>query len=174
MNTFWKDVRYSARVLLKNPGFTLVAVFVTALGIGANTAIFSGVNAVLLRPLPFEHSERLVQAMRVNTRKGTTTSSHSFPNFADERAQTTDAFEALAAYTDMDAALTGTGAPERVSGVSASADLFRVLGVGARLGRVFAPDHEQPRGAPVVVITTGMWQRRFGSDPEGLGRQITL
>jgi putative ABC transport system permease protein len=174
MNTFWKDVRYSVRVLLKNPGFTLVAVFVTALGIGANTAIFSVVNAVLLRPLPFEHSERLVQAMRVNVKKGTTTSSHSFPNFADERAQTADAFDALAAYTDMDAALTGTGAPERVSGVAASADLFRVLGTGARLGRLFAPDDERAGGSPVVVITSGMWQRRFGADPEVVGRQITL
>jgi putative ABC transport system permease protein len=173
MGTLLKDIRYAARVLGKSPGFTLVAVLVTALGIGANTAIFSVVNAVLLRPLPFEHSERLVQAMRVNAKKGTTTTSHSFPNFADERAQT-HAFEALAAYTDMDAALTGTGAPERVSGVSASADLFRVLGVGARLGRLFAPDDEQPGGAPVVVITTGMWQRRFGADTEALGRQITL
>jgi putative ABC transport system permease protein len=173
MNTLWQDVRFGLRVLAKSPGFTAVALVVLALGVGANTAIFSVVNAVLLRPLPFEHAERLVQAKRVNVKKGTTTSAHSFPNFADMRAQS-NSFEALAAYNDTDAALTGAGAPERVSGVSASADIFRVLGVGAQLGRAFAPDDERPGGAPVVVITHGTWQRRFGADPQVVGREVTL
>ena len=141
MKTLRQDIRFGVRVLAKSPGFTAVAILVTALGVGANTAIFSVVNAVLLRPLPFAHSERLVQALRLNVKKGTTTSSHSFPNFADTRAQA-DSFDSLAAYTDMDASLTGAGAPERVSGVSASADLFKVLGVGAGRGRVFVPEDE--------------------------------
>ncbi|HZT61202.1 MAG TPA: ABC transporter permease [Pyrinomonadaceae bacterium] len=173
MKTLWQDLRFGVRVLSKSPGFTAVAILVTALGVGANTAIFSVVNAVLLRPLPFEHSEQLVQAMRLNVRKGTTSSAHSFPDFADMRAQA-DAFESFAAYTDADAALTGTGAPERVNGVNASADLFKVLRVNPQRGRLFAPDDEQPGGAPVVVITDGAWRRRFGADPQVVGRQVTL
>src|SRR5215213_7654362 len=106
MRTLLQDIRYGVRVLLKSPGFTLVAALTLALGIGANTAIFSVVNAVLLRPLPFEHAERVVQALRNDTRRGRVTQSFSFPNFTDYRAQA-GTFEALAAFTDTQAALTG-------------------------------------------------------------------
>ncbi|HEV3469197.1 MAG TPA: ABC transporter permease [Pyrinomonadaceae bacterium] len=173
MGTFLKDIRYGARVLAKSPGFTLVAVFVTALGIGANTAIFSVVNAVLLRPLPYAHPERLVRMHGVNERRGVTSMSLSFPNFSDLRAQA-GVFEALGAFTDTTSALTGDGPPEQVVGVQSSGDLFEVLGARAALGRTLARGDEQPGGAPVVVVSHGMWQRRYGGDPGLVGRTLTL
>src|SRR5205085_1089904 len=172
MGTIWQDIRYGVRVLLKNPGFTAVAIFVTALGIGANTAIFSVVNAVLLRPLPYAQPERIVRVMLRNTKLGTTNHNHSYLNFADLRAQS-HSFEALAAYDDTGGALTGGDSPERVYGMDASADLFKLLGVEAQLGRTFTPDDEQP-GADAIILSHSMWQRRFGADPHITGRQITL
>ena len=172
IETLLQDLRYGARILLKNPGFTTVAVLTLALGIGANTAIFSVVNAVLLRPLPFAHPERLVQVMLTNTKQGTTTHDHSYLNFADMRAQS-NSFEAWAAYSDTGGALTGGDTPERIDGADVSADLFKALGAGAQLGRTFTPDDEQP-GASAVVISYSLWQRRFGADPNVVGRQITL
>src|ERR1044071_4732708 len=106
LDNLWQDVRFGVRMLAKNPGFAAVAVLTLGLGIGANTAIFSVVNAVLLRPLPFEHPERVVQVLRNDTRRGRVTRSFSFPNFTDYRAQT-GTFEALTAFTDTQAALTG-------------------------------------------------------------------
>ncbi|PYS88842.1 MAG: hypothetical protein DMF64_19435 [Acidobacteria bacterium] len=172
MGTIWQDIRYGVRVLLKSPGFTAVAIFVTALGIGANTAIFSVVNAVLLRPLPYAQPERIVRVMLRNTKLGTTNHNHSYLNFADLRAQS-HSFEALAAYDDTGGALTGGDSPERVYGMDASADLFKLLGVEAQLGRTFTPDDEQP-GADAIILSHSMWQRRFGADPHITGRQITL
>ncbi|MBD0372272.1 MAG: ABC transporter permease, partial [Pyrinomonadaceae bacterium] len=173
MNTIWQDLRYGVRMLLKSPGFTLVAVLTLALGIGVNTAIFSVVNAILLRPLPFDAPERLVKIYSTNAKRGVTTNPLSFLNFADYRVGQ-QSFEALAAYTGSSAALSGGDFPEQVNGVTASADLFKVLGAQAEIGRAFAPEDEREGGAPVVVITHGMWQRRFGSDPGIVGKQITL
>ena len=173
MGTLLQDLRYGVRMLVKSPGFTVIAIFVTALGIGANTAIFSVVNAVLLRPLPYEHPEQLVRVMRVNVKRGMTDESHSFPNFADLRAQNS-AFEALALYDDKGATLTGGASPERVTGVVASVDLFKVLGASAQLGRTFTAADEQPGGASVIIISHSMWQRRFGGDANIIGRQLTL
>jgi putative ABC transport system permease protein len=173
MAMIWQDIRHGMRVLSKNRGFTAVAIFVTALGIGANTAIFSVVNAVLLRPLPYEHAERLVRVMSTNAKQGTINRSHSFPNFADYRAQN-DVFEAMVAYNDTSATLSDGDSPERIKGVEASVDLFNVLDVKPILGRVFAPEDEQPGGSPAVVISYGMWQRRFSADVNVAGRQITL
>jgi putative ABC transport system permease protein len=172
MNTLLQDLRYGLRVLAKSPAFTAVAVLVTALGIGANTAIFSVVNAVLLRPLPYTHPEQLVRVLTLDKKRGGTDPDQSYLNFADLRAHN-NVFESLAAYSDAGATLTGAGAPERVFGMDASADLFRVLGVSAQLGRTFAPEDERP-GSAVVVISDGAWRRRFGSDPQAVGRQITL
>jgi putative ABC transport system permease protein len=160
-------------MLRSRPGFTAVAVMTLALGIGANTAIFSVVNAVLLRPLPYEHSERLVRVMHTEARRGLTGQSHSFPNFADLRAQN-DVFEAVTAYHELDGTMIWNGEPERISGLGVSADFFKVLGTNAQLGRAFLPADEQPGGAPIVVISHGLWQHRFASDPQMIGRDITL
>src|SRR5215212_3232502 len=115
MTTLLQDVRFGVRTLWKRPGFTAVAVLTLALGIGANTAIFSVVNTVLLRTLPFEHPERVVQVLRNDTRRGRVTRSFSFPNFSDYRAQN-GTFEVLTAFTDSQVALTGGQAPEQVTG----------------------------------------------------------
>jgi putative ABC transport system permease protein len=173
MRTFWQDIRYGVRVLLKSPAFTAVAIFVTALGIGANTAIFSVVNAVLLRPLPFDQPERLVRVFGTNARRSSFTRPHSYLNFADLRAQN-QTFEAMAAYTDSTAALSGAETPEQITGVVASGDIFRVLRTKPLMGRLLAPADEKPGGSPVVVISHGLWQRRFGGDPQIVGRQIKL
>ncbi|HWT02798.1 MAG TPA: ABC transporter permease [Pyrinomonadaceae bacterium] len=172
MRTFWQDMRYGIRLLLKTPGVTFVAVLALALGIGANTAIFSVVNTVLLRPLPYDKPEQLAVVMNVNLKRGLTQPSFSFPNFADYRAQN-GSFDSLAAYNGTSYALAGE-TPEQVAGVSATADVFRVLSVKPLLGRTFAPEDERAGGVPVAVISHGMWQRRFGSDPKVVGRQITL
>ncbi len=118
MGILWQDVRYGARMLWKKPAFTLTAVLTLGLGIGANTAIFSVVNAVLLRPLPYDHPERLVRVMLTNTKQGATSHNHAYLNFADMRAQS-HSFESLAAYTDTGAALTGGDTPERLYGMDA-------------------------------------------------------
>ncbi|HEX8140379.1 MAG TPA: ABC transporter permease [Pyrinomonadaceae bacterium] len=172
MMTFLQDLKYGVRVLLKSPGVTFVAILALALGIGANTAIFSVVNAVLLRPLPFDKPEQLTVLMNVNQKRGVTQSSFSFLNFTDYRAQNSS-FEALAAYTQISAALSGE-TPEQVQGIMTTADFFKVLGTRAAMGRTFAPEDERAGGAPLVVISHGMWQRRFGADPNIIGRQITL
>jgi putative ABC transport system permease protein len=168
-----RDLRYGARMLVKNPGFAAVAILTLALGIGANTAIFSVVNAVLLRPLPFDHAERLVRVLRTNSKTGATGHSHSYPNFADLRALTSTC-ESLAAYNDTDRTLMVGGMPERISGLDVSAGLFHVLGTKTLLGRTFTSDDEQESGATVAIISHALWQHRLGSDPQVIGRQITL
>ncbi|HEV2915201.1 MAG TPA: ABC transporter permease [Pyrinomonadaceae bacterium] len=173
MMTFWQDIKYGIRVLLKSPGITFIAVLAIALGIGANTAIFSVVNSVLLRPLPFNKPEQLVVVWRTHAKRGQTQGSSSFLNFADYRAQN-KSFEALAAYNSSSSALSGNETPEQVEGVTATAEFFKVLGTPPLLGRTFTPEDERPGGSPVVVISHGMWQRRFGADPGIIGRQITL
>src|SRR5918997_5858568 len=118
MGTFWQDMKFGVRVLLKSPAFTAVAVLVVALGVGANTAIFSVVNAVLLRPLPFEEPQQLVRVFGTNARRNSFRRPHSFPNFVDLRAQNTS-FEAMSAYSGATAALSTGDAPEQITGVSA-------------------------------------------------------
>src|ERR671920_842968 len=134
MRTLWRDVRHGARTLLKSPGFTLVAVAVLALGIGANTAIFSVVNAVLLRPLPYPGAERIVAFEGVNPSKGITESNMSAPDFEDWRAEDR-AFEGLSVYWTANASLTGGDEPERVALGRVGGDFFRIMGVGAVAGR---------------------------------------
>jgi putative ABC transport system permease protein len=173
MGTFWQDIRFGVRVLLKSPLFTAVAVLVIALGIGANTAIFSVVNAVLLRPLHFESPEQLVRVFGTNPRRNSFSRPYSYLNFSDLRAQN-GSLEALAAFSGTSAALSGTDAPEQITGVLASGDIFRVLKTKPLLGRLLSPEDEKAGGAPVAVISYGLWQRRFGSDPNVVGRQIKL
>ncbi len=173
MQTLWQDLRYGARMLRKQPSFTLIAVLTLALGIGANTAIFSVVNAVLLRPLPYEESERLVVIYETNPQQGHDEMNVSYPNFSDWRAQSRS-FEQMAAYRSGGIILTGRDEPARLQATVASADLFAMLRVKPLLGRVFLPEEDKVGGAPVVVVSHAMWQSRFGGDEGLIGQQIKL
>ncbi|HWS87820.1 MAG TPA: ABC transporter permease [Pyrinomonadaceae bacterium] len=173
MRALLQDLRYGARVLWKKPGFTAVAVLTLALGVGANTAIFSVVNAVLLRPLPFAEPERLVRVYEKRLKLGRTRNVVSAPDFIDWRAQS-QTFDAVAAYNSWGPSLTGQGEPEQLTGALASADLFRVLRAEPALGRAFSAEEDRPGAARVAVIGHGLWKRRFGSDPSAVGRSVTL
>ena len=173
MRTLLQDARFGVRVLWKRPGFTAVALAVLALGVGANTAIFSVVNAVLLRPLPYPGSERIVAFDGVNPARGVKQSNMSAPDFADWKAQA-HSFEALSIYTEGGSNLTGGGEPERVTAGWVGTDFFRAMGVGAALGRALLPEDENPGAANVVVISHGLWQRHFGADPAAVGRKVEL
>jgi putative ABC transport system permease protein len=171
MESLIQDLRYAVRMLRKKPSFSVITVLTLALGIGANTAIFSVVNSVLLRPLPYPESERLV-FLSERTQQAERTFI-AWPNYLDWRAQNR-VFEHIGVYNRDSYNLTGDGEPERLLAGQVSADLFAVLGVGAALGRVFAGDEDRPGGLPVVVLSYGLWQRRFGGDPNILNRTITL
>lgn len=171
MHILWHDLRYGARMLMKNPGISFVVVLALALGIGANTAIFSVVNAVLLRPLPYEESDRLVF---LNERNQTMDEmSISYPNFTDWRNQN-HAFEKLAVYNRQSYNLTGAGEAERIVAGQVSADLFPILRVNAALGRVFTNEEDKPGATPVVLLSYGLWQRRFGGQASIISQPITL
>jgi putative ABC transport system permease protein len=171
MRTLWQDVRYGARAMRANPGFTLVAVVALALGVGANTAIFSVVNAVLLRPLQYPNAARVVVIQELNPegRRVQVTPA----NFLDWREQAT-AFEQMAAVLTRPANLAVGDESERVNFAMASVSLFDVFGVRPRAGRFFLPDEEKAGHAPVVVLSHALWQRRFGADPSVVGRSVTL
>ncbi|HEX8140381.1 MAG TPA: ABC transporter permease [Pyrinomonadaceae bacterium] len=171
MGTLWKDVRYGLRLLLKRPAFTLIAVLTLALGIGANTAIFSVVNAVVLRPLPFAGPERLVMVWE--TMPGNDRRSVAPGNFTDWQRQA-QSFEQLAGYSSAALNLTGDGEPERVTGAAVTANIFKTLGVEAARGRTFTADDAEREGGRVVVLSDGLWQRRYGSDPNVVGRSLSL
>ncbi len=167
----WQDLRYGSRVLAKNPGFTAVAVLTLAIGIGANTAIFSVVNAVLLRPLPFRDPASLCL---VTERMPTIPIlGPSYLNFQDWRAQS-HSFEDLAAARVTPFTLTGSGQPERVQGQLASASLFPLLGVSAIQGHAFRPDEDRAGGPPVALISYGFWQTHFGGAGDAVGKSLTL
>ena len=166
-----QDFRYGLRMLAKNPGFTAVAVIALALGIGANTAIFSVVNGVLLQPLPYRDPGRL---MRISeSSPDFRTMSVAYPNFVDWKDQNRN-FAGLAALRWNDYDVTGGGEPEHLSGKMVSADFFRVLGITPVLGRDFDPRADRLGASPVVLIGGGWWNRRFASSPAVLGRQLTL
>lgn len=171
MGTLLQDIRYGIRVLVKNPGYTLIAVLTLALGIGANTALFSVVNGVLLNPLPYAQPERLV--MLYENTPNFEKSSISYPNFQDwQRSNST--FSAIAAYRSDDFSLTGSGEPERVRVGMVSADFFPILGVKPALGRLFSPHDDSRSAAPVTIISAGLWQRKFGSAPDIVGKRMTM
>ena len=172
MRNLWQDLRYGARMLLKKPGFTLIAVITLALGIGANTAIFSVVNTVLLRPLPYAEPERLVALWESNTQRTVDRNAISYPNFFDWRAQS-KSFERMASYYTNDMALTGVAAPVNLRSAVVSPDLFATLGVRPQLGRWFVGEEEKP-GIRAAIINHGLWQRQFGGDPNIVGRAVTL
>ena len=172
MSTIWQDLRYGARMLWKSPVFTAVAVVALALGIGANTAIFSVVNALLLRPLPLAESERLVVLWSQSKKTGELSSS-SYPDFADFREQNR-VFEGVATLRPRGVTLTGAGEPERLEGARVSADFFPLLRVRPLHGRAFLPEEDRPGGERVVLLGHGLWQRRFGGDPGIVGRSVML
>lgn len=171
MESFWQDVRYALRMLRRAPGFTFIAVLTLALGIGATTSIFSVVNGVLLRPLPYRQPERLVWFLE--TQPGLTGAPFSAPDFLDFQAQN-HTLEQMAALRSFGFNLTGQGEPERLRGSVVSANYFSVLSVAPKLGRALLAG-EGLAGAPrVAVLSNSLWQRRFGGDASLLGRTITL
>jgi predicted permease len=162
VDTFLQDLRYGLKMLRRNPGFTIVAVLTLALGTGATTAIFSVVNAVLLRPLPYRDPDRLVLVPNAI--------GQDFLRWRDQ----SKAFESMAAFYFGTADFTGSGEPERLAVAWVSTDLFATLGVAPALGRAFTPEEDREGGEPVVVLSDSFWRRRFGSDPQVIGRAITL
>jgi predicted permease len=171
VNQLWQDLRYAVRMLAKAPAFTAVAILTLALGIGANTALFSVVNSVLLAPLPFPQADRLMALF--TQRVSFTTGSISYPNFLDwQRNNRT--FASLAAYTPNDFNLTGAGQAEHVSGEMISANFFSTLGVQPASGRWFTADEDQKGGAPVAIISAGLWKRKFGSAGNIVNGRMTL
>ncbi|HKQ92034.1 MAG TPA: ABC transporter permease [Blastocatellia bacterium] len=169
----WQDIRFGVRMLLNKPGFTLIAVITLALGIGANSVIFSFFNGILLRPLPFQQPERLVLLDEIATNRGGASLGVSWPNYLDWRAQN-QAFSDLGCYQDITFTLTGVGDAEELSGAFISDRLFEALGVAPQLGRAFLPEENQPARHRVVILSHGLWQRRFGGDQKILGKTITL
>jgi putative ABC transport system permease protein len=175
MQNMPQDVGYSVRSLLKTPGFTAVAVIVLALGIGANTAIFTVVNSVLLRPLPYPDSDRIVMLWETNPRFqiGIDTLPVTHGNFMDWREQNS-VFEYVCALGAGRWDFTGSGEPERISGATVSSNFFRLMGIEPRLGRGFRDDEDDPGASKVVVISYALWQQRFASEPDVIGESVTL
>ena len=174
MHTLWQDMRYSIRLLVKKPGFTLIAFFTLAFGIGANTAIFTVVNAVLLRPLPYPGSERLMEAGRAFPGSDDV-SALSEPKFVYLR-DNNQSFEALTATQGLgsNTYLFDESQTEYIRGLMVSADFFHVLGVLPARGRPFTKEEDSPAGERVVILSDGLWRRRFGSEPGIIGKRITL
>ncbi|MGH9789525.1 MAG: ABC transporter permease [Candidatus Acidiferrales bacterium] len=173
METLWQDVRYGARQLARSPGFTAVAVLTLALGIGANTAIFSVANAVLLQPLPFKEPDRLVRLWESNPGRNGPFFRATALNYNDW-VQQNRGFESIAAAEWGTFNLTGAGEPERLLGRRVTGNFFPLLGVEPALGRPFAPEEDRPGSARVVILSQGLWQRRFGADPKAVGRTLQL
>ena len=173
VETLWRDVRYSGRLLLKHPGFALIAVLTLGLGIGANTAIFSIVNAVLLRPFPYESPDRLVVVGETLTgaRDG---AGLSYPNFADWRDDRNVFASASAVRPNENFNLSGLGEPERLQGRLVSAGWLSTLGIKPLYGRDFLAEDDRPGATPTVILSYGLWSRRFGNDQNIIGRKITL
>jgi putative ABC transport system permease protein len=176
MNTLWQDLRYALRMLRKHPGFTVIAVLTLSLGIGANTAIFSVVNAVLLRPLPYDEPERLVTIGGTDARNPGMKNSSSYPDFFDYRERNRS-FEAIAVYHNATFTVTGNDAPAHLSGQVVSAELFDLLKTKPYLGRWFTRADEKIGGegaARAAIISYNLWQKRFGANPNAIGRVVTL
>ncbi len=167
------DIKYALRTLWKSPGFTIIAVLTLALGIGANSAIFSVVDAVLLRPMPFQKPNEIIMLWGRNAREKAEHQSDSYPNYLDfrERSQTLDS---LAAYTRAGAVLQGANESELLEGLAVTSDMFRVLRVSPMLGRAYTREEDKVSGPLVVVLSYGLWQRAFAGDPSIVGKQINL
>src|SRR5450755_4528812 len=174
MDSLWKDVRFAARVLWKSPGFSGVALLALVLGIGANTAIFSVVNAVLLRPLPFAEPDRLVMVWESSPRTKKTNVAN--PQNVGDWQKRNRSFEKIAAYLPfaLTMSLTGEGSPEEIPGNYVTRDFFSILGVRPAMGRDFVPEEELSNAPDVALISDGLWRRRFGADPHMAGKKLMV
>src|SRR6185369_8827683 len=168
-----QDLRYALRMLYKNRSFTIVALIVLTLGIGANSAIFSFVNAILLRSLPYSNADRLVRIYSTSPGKEVRTFTTSYPDFVDWK-NNNQVFDDMAAWARGSATLTGTDNPERFDTALVTPGFFNVLGVTPQLGRVFTSEDDKPGSNQVVVLSNGVWQNRFGADPNVTGKTLTL
>jgi putative ABC transport system permease protein len=174
MNTLLQDARYSLRVLWKKPGFTFVVVLALGLGIGANSAIFSVVNAVLLRPLPYKDSDQLIWLRETNPSADIKEESLSPPNYRDWKAQS-ESFEDMGAFASTRLTLAGGSAePERLNAAYVTDGFFSVLKAEPRIGRTFIPQEDTPGNGRVIILSQGLFERRFGSDPNIIGSSITI
>ena len=173
METWWHDLRHGLRVLASQPAFTAVAVASLAIGIGANTAIFSVTNALLLRPLPYADADRIAILWQRSPGLGVQQDWFSTGQYLDIRTDN-QVFSDVAATIGASFNLTGRGAPERIDGARVSASLFPLFEAKAAAGRVFTADDDKPGKPPVVILSNGFWKRRFGSDPSVVGRTLTL
>ena len=173
MQTVLQDLRYGARMLLKNPGYTLTAVLTLALGVGANTAIFSVVYAVLLRPLPYHEPERLALLWTKLDKLGLEQAPVSEPEALDFREQS-KLFEGFGVLSGSSFALTGNGEPEQLNGAEISTNFFSLLGTKIKAGRDFASDEEKPGAPRVAILSHGFWRRRFGGEQSVIGSAIIL
>ena len=173
LETSWQDLRFAARMLRKSPGFTTVAVLTLALGIGANTAIFSVVNAVLLRPLPYANPGQLVLVPEAKSEEGISGRGMSYPTFTELQDHNW-VFQAIAGFGGHALVLTGNGEPSEVSTVVVTSDFFSVLAAEPQLGRAFIPEDGKRGAAPVAILSENLWRNRFGADPAIIGRSITL
>jgi len=171
VNQVWQDVRYAVRMLAKSPVFTSIAVLTLALGIGGNTAIFSVVNSVLLKPLPYGDPDRLVILSEKS--RQFPEMSVSYPNYEDWKAQT-KSFEQLSVFRTDALNLTGTSAPEHLQAKQVSAGFLALLGVHPVLGREFLPEEDHSGAPPVVMIGYGLWKSKFGGDRQIVGKSIVL
>src|SRR5437762_8692606 len=172
MLTIWQDLRYAARMLGKYPGFTAVAVLTLALGIGANTAIFTVVYGVLLRPLPFPEPDRIVQLAEAY--QGQSDEMDLTSNQLDHLCEYGQPFEHIAGYTDVGFNLATANEAEHIRGMPVSAEYFQVLGVRPALGRGFLREEDHGDGEHVAVLSHGLWIRRFGGDPGAVGRKVLM
>jgi predicted permease len=173
METLWQDLGYGIRTLLKNPGFTAVAILSLAIGIGANSAIFSVTNALLLRPLPYKDADRLVILWNRSPGLNVAQDWFSPGHYLDIKAEN-HVFEHVAATIGGSFNFTGAGTPEHIEGAKVSSSLFPLLGAEAMLGRLFLPEEDEKGKPPTVILSNGFWRRRFGSDPGVIGRTLVL
>src|SRR5580700_7523451 len=171
MTALIQDLRFALRMLTKSPAFTVVAVLTLALAIGANTALFSIINGVLLNRLPYPEPDQLVTLHE--SKPNFATGSISFPNFRDWRDEN-QSFSSFAIYRTYGFNLMGIGDPERINALFISSDFFKVQGVGPVIGRTFARGEDEIGAAPVAMICAGLWERKFGKDPNVLGKSVTL
>ena len=173
METLLKDIRYAVRGLVKRPGFTVIALLTLALGIGANTAIFSVVNAVLLRPLPFRDPEQVVIVWEDASFAGFPHNTPAPANYIDWKNQN-QSFSDMAASAEVSFNITGDGDPERVTAFAVTHNFFPLFGVQPLLGRSFLPEEDRPGGNKVIVLSYSLWQSRYGGDTHVLNRDIQL